>query len=162
VFHLPGAKFKVEEQTEANGEILSGHILNSQVINGVVYSDLGQASSFMALDWVQRELKNLLGFAPFPATLNVRPEQADIETWREVRTGAGIPLPPANGGFCAARLYPVKIQVPAKNRTAGTGAVLLPEVDGYPENKIEVIAGVRLKESLGIHDGDRVLLEFGD
>jgi CTP-dependent riboflavin kinase len=115
----------------------------------------------MALDWVQRALENALGFAPFPATLNVRPEHKDLETWRRIRLADGIPLPPANGGFCAARLYPVKIGVPGRNETTTTpGGVLLPEVSDYPENKIEIVAAARLKETLGIRDGDRITLEF--
>ncbi len=46
-------------------------------MTGVIFSDLGLASSFMSLDWVQLALQQSLGFAPFPATLNVRPKAAD-------------------------------------------------------------------------------------
>jgi CTP-dependent riboflavin kinase len=135
--------------------------LEPQIVNGVVFSDLGQASSFMALDWVQHALQRILGFTPFPATLNLRPDSEDIQTWRRVRSGDGIPLPPVTGGFCAARLFPVTIQVPANRTSASTpGAVLLPEVGDYPEDKIEIVAAVRLKDTLGIGDGDRLRLEF--
>jgi riboflavin kinase len=40
------------------------------------------------------------------------------------------------------------------------GAVLLPEVEDYPRDKIEVVAPVRLKEALGVKDGDPLILEF--
>jgi CTP-dependent riboflavin kinase len=43
-------------------------------MTGVIFSDLGQASSFMALDWVQDLLNQRLGYHPFPATLNIRPK----------------------------------------------------------------------------------------
>jgi len=132
-------------------------------INGVVFSDLGQASSFMALDWVQQALKKTLGFAPFPATLNVRPKKMeDLQAWESVRRNTqGIPLLPADGGFCSARLFPVAVERADSEGNAKTkGAVLLPEVTGYPENKIEIVAAVRLKDKLDLKDGDQLILEF--
>jgi len=55
-------------------------------ITGVIFSDLGQASSFMKLDWVQRALAKSLGFAAFPATLNVRPKTPeDAQVWQNVQ-----------------------------------------------------------------------------
>jgi riboflavin kinase len=132
-------------------------------MTGIIFSDLGQATSFMALDWVQASLKQCLGFNPFPATLNVRPKSAeDGRVWRRVRRElTAMPLPPADGGFCSARIYRVEILHPA-NQASGKidGAVLLPEVKDYPSDKIEIVAPVRLKDHLGVSDGDALILEF--
>lgn len=132
-------------------------------INGVIFSDLGRASSFMALEWVQRALLKSLGFAPYPATLNLRPAaQKDASAWERVqREMKGIELPPVNGGFCRAQLFLVQIMMAAQtgSRTV-RGAILLPEVTDYPKDKIEVVAPVRLKDSLGVRDGDELMLEF--
>jgi riboflavin kinase, archaea type len=38
--------------------------------------------------------------------------------------------------------------------------VLLPEVTDYPKDKIEIVAPLRLKDALGVRDGDRLTLEF--
>lgn len=130
---------------------------------GVIFSDLGLASSFMALNWVQCALKQSLGFTPFPATLNVRPKSAaDAETWRRVRDETpGLPLASAEGGFCSARLYPVNIRAGEDYaREATRGAILLPHVKDYPNDKIEIVAPVRLKDHLGLRDGDALTLEF--
>ena len=117
----------------------------------------------MVLDWVQAALREALGFNCFPATLNLRPkEPQDARLWDAVRTeSAGVALPSPEGGYCSARLYPVEIH------TAGSrpndrikGAVLLPEVSGYPKDKIEVVAPVRLKDIFGVQDGDTLTLEF--
>ena len=55
-------------------------------MTGIIFSDLGQAASFMALEWVQAALNDRLGFSPFPATLNVRPKDAeDAQVWRRMR-----------------------------------------------------------------------------
>lgn len=127
-------------------------------ITGVVFSDLGQASTFMALEWVQKALSEGLGFAPYPATLNLRLESGeDIAAWREVKRAApGIPITPAHPSFCRARCFLVQIEGKLK------GAVLLPEVEGYPADKIEVVAPVGLKDELEVRDGEKITLEFMD
>jgi CTP-dependent riboflavin kinase len=116
----------------------------------------------MALDWVQAALKKSLGFAPFPATLNVRPKmKEDARIWEAVQKNPGISLAPAAGGFCSARLYRVAIQGPASSRKGRVnGAVLLPIVADYPKDKIEIVAPVQLKSALGLKDGDQLTLEF--
>ena len=80
-------------------------------ITGVIFSDLGRAASFMALAAVQRALRESLGFAPFPATLNVRPQDTDDSaTWSRLRAvSAGRPLAIAEPGFCSARLAAFKV-----------------------------------------------------
>lgn len=132
-------------------------------MTGVIFSDLGLASSFMSLDWVQRGLKQSLGFAPFPATLNVRPKAAeDAATWRRVQIeSAGVPLTSEEGGFCSARLYPIEIfGAAAAAAKKVEGAILVPEVKDYPGAKIEIVAPVRLKDHFGVGDGDVLTWEF--
>jgi len=130
-------------------------------ITGTIFSDLGQASRFMALDWVQELFKRCLGFHPFPATLNLRPlSLVDSQVWQCVQRELDwISLPPAAGDHCAARLYRVEIESAASSARV-PGAVVLPEVKDYPRDKIEVVAPLRLKDHLGVNDGDRLILEF--
>ena len=126
-------------------------------ITGVVFTDLGQGASFMALDWVQESLRKSLGFAPYPGTLNLRLETDEaLECWREVRERSGIEIVSQDRAHCHARCFLVKIE--GRHR----GAVVLPEVANYPEDKIEVIAPVRLKDELALKDGERVTIEFVD
>ena len=131
-------------------------------LNGVIFSDLGQAASFMELDWVQEALQKSLGFSPFPATLNLRPKaREDAQVWEAVQNeSGGVPFPPVNGGFCSARLYRVHIHRRADSSEQVNGAVLLPDVKDYPKDKIEIIAPMRLKEAFGVEDGDQLTLEF--
>jgi CTP-dependent riboflavin kinase len=128
-------------------------------LTGIIFSDLGQAASFMALDRVQASLKQCLGFSPFPATLNVRPKAAeDLETWRRVqREFAAIPLPPIDGGFCSAKIFRARVSGAGSELEA---AVLVPEVKDYPLDKIEIVAPVRVKDRFRVGDGDALTLEF--
>jgi riboflavin kinase len=132
-------------------------------MTGIIFSDLGQAASFMALDWVQSALRQSLGFDAFPATLNVRPKAAeDALVWQRKREeSAGVPLAPAPAGFCSARLYPIDIiGGAAAARENIAGAILVPEVNSYPKDKIEIVAPFRLKAHLGVNDGDQLTWEF--
>ena len=130
-------------------------------LTGVIFSDLGQASSFMALEWVQRLLNERLGYHPFPATLNIRPKSAeDAQVWSRVQNGpSGTPLTSAVDGHCGAKLYSVEIYQ-AAGSVKVSGAVLFPEVDDYPQDKIEIVAPVRLKDHFRVHDGDQLTVEF--
>ncbi|HWP24145.1 MAG TPA: DUF120 domain-containing protein, partial [Candidatus Binatia bacterium] len=97
-------------------------------MTGIIVSDLGQAASFMALDWVQASLERCLGFSPFPATLNVRPRaDEDLETWRRAQEEcAALPLPPVDGGFCRAKIFRARVWSAGHERLEA--AVLVPEV----------------------------------
>jgi CTP-dependent riboflavin kinase len=130
-------------------------------LTGIIFSDMGQASVFMALDWVQDLLVQRLGYRPFPATLNVRPKGAqDVATWRRVQSDIrGTPLTAATQSHCGAILYRVDVWGKAESEKV-SGAVLVPEVDHYPQDKIEIIAPVRLKDYFGVGDGDPLILEF--
>jgi riboflavin kinase, archaea type len=135
----------------------------SSRMTGVVFSDLGRASSFMSLDWVQALLVERLGYHPFPATLNLRPRGSeDAKLWQRAKTEReGVPLTEATAGHCGARLFRIEIHGPAGGSGGGVpGAILLPEVKDYPEDKIEVVAPMRLKDHFGIGDGDALTLEF--
>jgi CTP-dependent riboflavin kinase len=132
-------------------------------MTGVIFSDLGVASSFMALEWVQKALRDALGFTAYPATLNVRPKAAaDAETWRRERAEfCGVPLEKNVSGFCSARLYPIRLgRDLAPDEQAVRGAVLVPEVGNYPSDKLEIVAPMRLKDELRVRDGDELTLEF--
>jgi CTP-dependent riboflavin kinase len=116
----------------------------------------------MGLDWVRDALHKSLGFAPYPATLNLRPKaDEDTENWEAVQNRfGGIFLPPMQDRFCNARLYPVRIRRPEGSGAAVPCAVLLPQVKDYPRNKIEIVAPMHLKQALGVKDGDLLKLEF--
>lgn len=136
----------------------------SRRIEGVIFSDLGQASKFMALDWVQEALRESLGFAPYPATLNLQPSTPqDARLWEQIqRDVAAVQLAPVPTGFCSAGLYFVSLRRLADGQETVRGAVLLPAVVDYPKDKIEVVAQVRIKDALSVKDGDRLVLEFDD
>jgi CTP-dependent riboflavin kinase len=122
----------------------------------VVFSDLGRAASFMAVEGVAAAMRAALGFAAYPGTLNVRLDTPQARAvWSRVREAHGIAIA-AGGGFCAARCFPTLIE------GNWPGAVILPEVADYPADKLEIVAPVRLKDALKLADGAQLTLEFVD
>lgn len=116
----------------------------------------------MSLDWVQKILRERLGFRPYPATLNLWLEsEKESARWREIRAAQGLNILPPGESFCAARSWRVAVMKANDERGVKVeGAVIFPEVENYPADKVEIIAPVNLKEALDVSDGERLTLEF--
>ncbi len=66
----------------------------------------------------------------------------------------GIEIIPEDPSFCSAICFPVLIN----NRLKA--AIVLPLVEGYPENKMELIAHQNIKKALSLTTGDDLELEI--
>ncbi len=120
--------------------------------DGVVASGLGEGAGFTALPWVVAQVETKLGYVPFPGTFNLRMHGS---AWQSARSrmerASGIDIePPA--GFCRAKCFPVELPdgLPA--------TAVLPEVDGYPADKLELLAPMSVRDRLALHDGDALRL----
>jgi CTP-dependent riboflavin kinase len=126
-------------------------------VSGILVTGSKKAAFFTQLEWVKRQFLNLLGFEPFPGTLNLMLSEQDEQVMEEIRQRPGIPLISPDASFCQSRAYPVRI---------GTisGAVILPEekVRIHGQKIVEIMAPVSLRESLHLQDGNRVdfVIEF--
>ena len=120
-------------------------------ISGIIQSGAGKGAYFTQLEWVVKQCKRILGYQPFPGTLNVRVVDEDLPGLSRFLQDADLELIPDDPSFCAARVKKVMVnQIPA--------ALVLPGKDvRIHENRvIELIASCNLKNSLGLKDGDRV------
>lgn len=129
--------------------------MSAQMITGRLASGIGQGRHFTRLDWARKQFMDRLDIDPFPGTINVIVSEPDsLAGWTALKATPGIRIDnPNDGPFdCDARCYRVEI--------AGgiAGAIVFPEVDGYPAGQIEIIAAVGVRDALGIVDGDVVRL----
>lgn len=125
------------------------------VIEGRLVRGLGQAAGFTHLTWVRRQLIELAGIDPHPGTVNLAlGDDTNRTRWRNWRERPGHAMTPADPAFCSARCYPVRIEgrVPA--------AVVLPEIAGYPEDKLELVAALPVRLHLSLGDGASVRVEL--
>ena len=127
--------------------------MSAPTITGRLASGVGEGRHFTRLDWARERFVAGLGIDPFPGTLNlILDDPAERAKWRALRTGPGVRVDPPDPGGCGARCYPMRL--------AGIAlAAVVPEVPGYPDDRIELIAAVGLRAALGLADGAAVTLE---
>jgi len=104
---------------------------------------------------VKRQFIEKLSIDPYPGTLNleiVDPES--LQTFKELKAKKGIEIKPEDPSFCSANCYLVLINGQIK------GAIIFPLVDGYPENKMELIASQNIKKTLSVKGGDYLEVEI--
>lgn len=120
-------------------------------LKGEVISGKGDGAKFTRLAWARKQMEEKLGFSVFPGTLNVKLTGDSAEMRKILRKGNGVEILPASG-YCRGKLF--------KARFNGVEcAVIVPEVVGYPENIVEVVASVNLREKLCLVDGSLVEVE---
>jgi riboflavin kinase len=120
-------------------------------VKGEIFSGRGEGAKFMELAWVKKQMEEKLGFTLFPGTLNVKLTTDSVKTGKLLKKRAGFEILPASG-YCRGRLFKAKLN-------GVECAVIVPEVVGYPENIVEVVAPVNLREKLCLLDGSPVEVE---
>ena len=117
-------------------------------VKGKVFSGHGDGRRFIELTWVRKQIKRKLSFEPYPGTLNlILP--LDPNTTGLLNKFKGIEIVPEKGYF-PGRLYEALINGRVN------GAVVRPEVPGYPDQLLDVVAPMFLREEFDLKDGDEV------
>jgi hypothetical protein len=125
-------------------------------IRGLLTSGAGKGQHFTQIDWARRQFIDKLGIDPFPGTVNLTVDGPEsMSVWDRIKSTPGMRIDNPNDGpnDCNARCYPVSIEGRLD------AAIILPEVANYSTNRIELIAPVRVRDALGINDGDSLTLE---
>lgn len=117
-------------------------------LNGEVFSSRGEGKKFLELPWVKRQIKQKLGFTPYPGTLNVRLSEEGVKRKKLLEKAHSIKVCPADG-YCSGTLIKAFI---GKLECA----IVVPEVAGYPKGVLEIIAPVNLRETLQLEDSGEV------
>jgi riboflavin kinase len=120
------------------------------VLKGSVSSGTGKGKCFIDLPWVQRQIKDGLGYSPYSGTLNLILDGRYIENKSFLINKEGIMVIP-QAGYYPGMLYKAQIG-------SIECAVVIPLVPNYPENLLEVIATVYLRGILKLVDGDELTL----
>lgn len=103
---------------------------------------------------MRKQFISKLAIDPYPGTLNleiVDPES--LQSFIALKAKRGIDITPEDPSFCSAKCYPVFIGGRLK------GAIVIPLVKDYPENKMELIASKKIKEALSLYTGDILEVE---
>ena len=126
-------------------------------MTGRLIKGRGEGAGFTQLPWVKEAFTRILGFEPYPGTVNLRVDLSHEakDVLRSIRESEGILMPPPEGsGFCAARCFRGRLG-------AGCSAgLVIPEVEGYYEDVLELVAPVSVRETLGVSEGDPIEVEI--
>jgi riboflavin kinase len=118
-------------------------------LKGKVFSGTGEGAKFMKLPWVEKQIREKLGFAPYPGTLDVSITEESVELKKTLAEDEGVDIVPAPS-FYRGKCYRASFKAEVKC------ALIVPEVAGYPENVIEIISQENLRKKFHLSDGDTV------
>ena len=126
------------------------------ILRGSVEAGAGQGATFMSLDWVRDGIAQIVGFDPYPGTLNVRLLDGEmVDRWRQIRGTPGRPLTPPAPGQCGARLFPIVL-------ADVSAAVIVPDLTQYGAHVLEIVAPVHLRSRLWLRDHDLLTLTWAE
>lgn len=113
-----------------------------KLLRGIVFSGLGEGARYVEL--YSREIEIILGFKPYPGTLNLRLDTCINEILKD--TNPIIISPPRRdlGSVMAYRGYIKDIYV----------LVLKPSISRYDCRVVEIVSRENLRERFSLRDGD--------
>ncbi len=125
------------------------------IIKGKVFSGLGEGRYYVSLEGYRKQFEEKLGFTPYPGTLNLRIPKEQMFFRLKLDKLDGIKIK----GFKTEERTFGDVKA-FKCRIRGIeGAIVIPQRTHYPKDVIEVIAPVKLRDVLGLKDGDWVDVE---
>jgi riboflavin kinase, archaea type len=124
-------------------------------IRGKIVTGLGVGHNFTCLQWVKEQFISKLAIDPYPGTLNLEiSDPKDLKKFEILRATHGIEITPEDPSFCKGNCFQVLINGRLK------GAIVLPVVEGYPNNKMELITAENVKQALNVNPGDQLEVEI--
>ncbi len=117
-------------------------------LSGKVFTGQGEGGIYVARPWVRSQIEEKLGFTPYVGTLNLK-LSPDSEQQRKVLEKSASLRVCASGGCCSGIIFKASMG-------SLDCAVVIPEVEGYPTDVLEVISWTNLREKLHFQDGDEV------
>lgn len=115
---------------------------------GRVFTGRCEGRKYVKLSWVKQQIMEKLGFDPYPGTLNLRLDEKNIKRRGLLEKDAKLRLCHSEG-YCTGLLFKASIDSVACG-------VVIPQVENYPDDVLEVVASVNLRQKLGLQDRDSV------
>ena len=123
-------------------------------MTGRVATGLGKGNTFTTLGWVRKQLIEKLGIEPFPGTLNIKLDDPIlVSKWQALLKQSPYTIKAPDNKSCDALCQPVIVNAKV------VATIISPLVEGYPENQLELIAPVCLRETLNLEDKDSLKIE---
>ena len=118
-------------------------------IKGIVTSGQGKGAYFMSLPVYKTQFEKQLDFSPFPGTLNIKISEEEIDTIHSIDEDK-LKIIEGKENFGDVLL------IQATLNEEVDGAIVFPKKTTHKENILEFITSKKLKDTMGIKDGDYV------
>lgn len=133
-------------------------------LDGTITSGMGEGRHYISLSGYKRQFDDRLGYEPFPGTLNVDLREDSVRRRSAVASLEPVPI---DGWEDDERTYgPAVCHSATVETTDGEryeeAHIIAPERTHHDEDQLEVIAPDKLREVLGLEDGDHVTVSVGD
>ncbi|MFW6048288.1 MAG: DUF120 domain-containing protein [Candidatus Natronoplasma sp.] len=141
---LLGEDFLLEGDQSTNGK-------ETVKLRGEVVSGVGEARYFLALEGYKRRFRETFGFEPFEGTLNVLLKGESLKDYKELKEREGILIDgfvEKGKRFGGVECFPSKV-------SKVNSLLIMPEKTRY-EEQAEIVAEDKLRDELGLEDGDEV------
>jgi riboflavin kinase len=122
--------------------------LPNLVFVGTVFSGEGRGKKFVALPWFKLQVEKKLGFSPYLGTLNLCLLEKEVEKRGLLETAGSLTVEPQTGYYSGLLFRATIDRVEC--------AVVIPIMPNYPNDVLEVISPVYLRDSLKLADGSLV------
>lgn len=133
-------------------EIFSGNG-SIKILSGKLITGLGEGQYYISLEGYRTQFLEKLGFDPYPGTLNIKLDAKSIDLRKKITESIKIAgFTDQNRTFGKGSCFMVRI-------CDIEGAVITPERTHYPDDIIEIIAPVNLRDHLDLKDGHNVNVE---
>ncbi len=126
-------------------------------LDGTVTGGMGEGRHYISLPGYMAQFETQLGYEPFPGTLNVSLADESVRA----RTALGTVEPVEIEGwedddrtYGPAFCYPAAVE--SDGREYERAHVIAPERTHHDEDQLEVISPVKLREELGLEDGENI------
>lgn len=127
---------------------------------GAVTEGVGAASGFVSLGGYVEQFRERLGYEPFHGTLNVAVDEGSrADGYRlEAREGVRVDGWESDGRtYGGVTCHPVTVET-ADGRTYEPAHVIVPDRTRHDASELEILAPDRLRDELGLRDGDAVIV----
>jgi len=123
----------------------------------LISSGMGDGAYYMSIEGYRTQLEKALGFKPYPGTLNLKiiggfPTRKLLAAASNVKIGSFLMDNRIMGAIACVRAT-VK-----RGEREVRGALVFPERTHHPDDVVEFISDVRVRDQLGLKDGDTVVV----
>jgi len=126
--------------------------INKTSITGIMQKGIGEGAYYVSQNQYQQQFKQKLGFIAFPGTLNLRINKEELAQLLAQKEHIKInSFTTKTRSFGALTCYKIKI-------AHIEAAIVKPERARHPEDTVEIIAPVNLRDSLKLKDNDKIKL----